>query len=180
MSVTTTTEPDVRDQGSSPRIPGVLLGLLRLALGWLLFWSGIDKLFALGYPTEDGAAVLDGASATEGYLKFGLDPAGPAHDLLSPMAGNPVADALYLAGTLGAGTALLLGVVTRIAATGAVTLMVMLWFSALPGDYNPFLDQHLVYALIGLVVVFSPAGDYLGLGRWWRSVPLVRNSAWLI
>ncbi|WP_235738087.1 DoxX family protein [Nocardioides alcanivorans] len=161
------------------RTSDLLVGLVRIALGWVLLWAGLDKVFGLGWPTEREASVLEGNSPTEGYLTFGLNPDGPAHDLLSGWAGNPVVDVLYLAGTLGAGLALMLGVVIRIAALGGGVLMVMLWFSALPLEHNPFFDQHLFYALIAVVVAVSPAGRQLGLGRWWSGTPLVRKAPWL-
>jgi len=163
----------------APAILGSLLGVLRIALGWVLLWAGVDKVFGLGYPTEDGQAVIDGASATEGYLQHALTPGSAAEPLLQPLAGNPLIDVLYLAGTLGAGVALLLGVGVRIAGLGGAALFVMLWFSSLPLEYNPFLDQHLFWALSCLLVVAADAGRHLGLGRWWQSTTLVSTRRWL-
>ncbi|MFV0533572.1 MAG: DoxX family protein [Cumulibacter sp.] len=161
-----------------PAVSGVttiMLGLLRIAFGWVLLWAGLDKIFGLGYPTESGQGVVDGGSVTEGYLSFGVNPDSPVHGMLTAMAGNPIAYALYLAATLGAGIALLLGIFVRIAAIGGAVLMFMLWLSMLPLEHNPFMDQHLLYALVGVAV----AGRYLGLGRWWSSTALVRAAPWL-
>lgn len=121
---------------------GMTLGLFRIALGWLLLWAGLDKLLGLGFPTERAGAVINGASATEGYLTYGLAPDSLAADLLGPLAGNPVADALYLLGAVGGGLALILGIGVRLAAIGGAILFLLLWFTAFPLEYNPVLDQH--------------------------------------
>lgn len=158
----------------------VSLGMLRLAFGWALFWSGIDKVFGLGFATKPEQSVLAGVSPTKGFLLHGLEADAPAAALLKPLAGNPVADTLFLLATVGAGLALLLGVGTRVAAIGGGVLMLNLWFASLPLAYNPFLDQHLFYAVAALSVLAFDSGRYLGLGTPWRNLPLVRGNRWLI
>ena len=157
----------------------VSLGLIRLGAGWALFWSGIDKVFGLGFGTAPAQSVLAGASPTKGFLLHGLPADAPAAALLKPLAGHPVADALFLLATVGAGLALLLGIGTRVAAVGGAILMLNLWFASLPLEYNPFLDQHLFYAIALLSVPVFDSGRYLGLGNAWRSLPLVRDHRWL-
>jgi len=164
---------------SLPTGLGPLLGLLRIALGWTLLWAGLDKVFGLGYPTASEQAVIDGASATEGYLQHALTPGSLAESALQPLAGNLLVDILYLAVTLGAGLALLLGVGVRIAGIGGAIFFAMLWFTSLPIEYNPFLDQHLFWAISCFVVVTADAGRYLGLGGWWQSTRLVSGLRWL-
>ncbi|MFC4138137.1 MULTISPECIES: DoxX family membrane protein [unclassified Microbacterium] len=168
-----------RTERSRAQVPGILLGVLRIALGWQLLWAGLDKVFGLGLATEPGKALINGFSPTRGYLEFGLDPAGIAYGALHPLAGHPVVDALYLLGTLGAGIALLLGVGVRVAGLGAATFMLLLWVSSFPLANNPFLDEHLFAVAAALLLAFSPSGDRLGLGRWWRSTPLVQRFGWL-
>ena len=162
------------------RLQQLSLGLLRVGFGWALFWSGIDKVFGLGFATKPEQSVLAGVSPTKGFLMHGLDADAPAAALLKPLAGNPVADALFLLATVGAGLALLLGIGTRVAAIGGGILMLNLWFASLPLQYNPVLDQHLLYAIAALSVLAFDSGRYLGLGTWWRQVPLVRANRWLI
>lgn len=158
----------------------ISLGIIRLGFGWALFWSGIDKLFGLGFATKPEQSVLAGVSPTKGFLLHGLDADAPAAALLKPLAGHPVADALFLLATVGAGLALLVGIGTRIAAIGGGILMLNLWFASLPLQYNPVLDQHLFYAIAALSVVAFDSGRYLGLGTAWRRVPLVQTHRWLI
>ncbi len=184
--MTTTTVSHAQNPVSVPgagvesrRFQQISLGLIRLGVGWALFWSGLDKVFGLGHPTTPEQSVLAGASPTKGLLLYGLPADAPAAALLKPLAGNPVADTLFLLATLGAGLALILGVGTRLAAVGGAVLMLNLWFASLPLEYNPFLDQHLFYA-IGLISVLAfDSGRYLGLGTVWRRLPFVRTQPWL-
>ncbi|MFE6996576.1 DoxX family membrane protein [Microbacterium sp. NPDC057659] len=179
IAPTDTAHATPRRERAKAQVPGVLLGVLRIALSWQLLWSGLDKVFGLGLATEPGKAVINGFSPTRGYLEFGLDPAGFAFGALHPIAGHPVVDVLFLLGTVGAGLALLLGVGVRIAGLGAAAFMLLLWVSAFPLANNPFLDEHLFAVAAALLLAFSPAGDHLGLGRWWRSTPLVKRFGWL-
>lgn len=165
--------------GAAHPLQQVSLGLIRLGVGWALFWSGIDKVFGLGFGTAPGQSVLAGASPTKGFLLHGLPADAPAAALLKPLAGHPVVDTLFLLATVGAGLALLLGIGTRIAAIGGAVLMLNLWFASLPLEYNPFLDQHLFYAIALLSVPVFDSGRYFGLGNYWRSLPPVRGRRWL-
>ncbi len=42
------------------------------------------------------------------------------------------------------------------------------------------LDDHLIGALAVLTVGLVHAGDTVGLGRWWKKQPIVRQNRWLI
>lgn len=161
------------------RTASSLLGALRILLGTVLFWAGLDKLLGLGFPTESGEGVVDGSSATQGYLAYGIEEGAPAHEVLTPLAGNPVIDVLYLLATLGAGLAIVLGVAMGPAAVGAATLFLGLWFSSWPLEFNPVIDEHLVYAVAALALAALHAGRHLGLGRWWESTRLVQRHGWL-
>lgn len=161
------------------RLAGTTIGLFRITLGWLLLWAGADKFFGLGHPTAAGQSVLDGSSATEGYLTHGIADGAPASAILSPLAGNIVVDALYLAVTIGGGLVLLLGILVRLAATGAIVFFGALWFSSFPLEYNPAIDQHLVYALGAALIATLNGGRFLGLGRRWEATGIVRSRPWL-
>jgi thiosulfate dehydrogenase [quinone] large subunit len=78
-------------------------------------------------------------------------------------------------GLLAIGVALMLGIGMRIAAASGALLLTFMWLASLPLDNNPFMDDHLVYAvvLIGLAAVH--AGDTIGLGRTWARTELVRR-----
>ncbi len=71
----------------------------------------------------------------------------------------------------------MLGVFTRIAAASGAVLMVLMWAAALPLDNNPFMDDHLVYAGVLVLLALIGAGRYLGLGAAWERLPMVKKYA---
>jgi thiosulfate dehydrogenase [quinone] large subunit len=154
----------------------VLAGL-RLALGWIFLWAFVDKLFGLGFATEEKAAWINGGHPTEGFLKFAA--AGPFKEFYNGIAGAAWADWLFMTGLLGIGVALLLGIGMRVAAAAGAVMMVLMWTAVLPPENNPFMDDHLVYAGVLVLLALTGAGATLGLGGWWAKLPLVRRFGWL-
>jgi len=161
---------------------------LRLSLGWVFLWAFLDKVFALGLATgrdaETGAvdrfgdaAWIHGGSPTLGFLKFGTD--GPLAGFYQSFAGAAWADWLFMLGLVGIGAALMLGVAMRIATVAGVAMLVMMWSAVLPPANNPFMDDHLVYALTLVALLLAGAGKTLGLGRAWERLPVVRRNAFL-
>ncbi|MEO5876383.1 MAG: hypothetical protein ABIS86_12170 [Streptosporangiaceae bacterium] len=145
----------------------------RLSLGWIFLWAFLDKTFGLGHDTADKAAWVNGGHPTQGFMAKGTK--GPFADLYQNMAGNAFVDWLFMLGLLGIGTALILGIGMRIAAGAGALLLVLMWTAVLPPANNPFMDDHLIYALLIVGLALVSAGNTLGLGRWWQSTPLVRN-----
>jgi thiosulfate dehydrogenase [quinone] large subunit len=146
---------------------------LRLALGWVFLWAFLDKLFGFGFATPEARAWINGGKPTAGFLK-GVE--GPFAGFYNGMAGAAWADWLFMAGLLGIGVALVAGIGLRVAAVAGGLLLVMMWTAALPLDNNPFLDDHLVYAGVLVLLALAKAGDTLGLGRWWAKTPLVKRA----
>ena len=167
---------------------GPVLGVLRLSLGWVFLWAFLDKLLALGFATgrdaESGvvdrfgdAAWINGGSPTKGFLSFGT--AGPLKDFYGSFAGAAWADWLFMIGLLGIGIALMLGVAMRIATVSGMAMLVMMWSAALAPANNPFMDDHLIYALTLGVLLGIGAGHHLGLGTVWNRLALVQQHRWL-
>jgi thiosulfate dehydrogenase (quinone) large subunit len=161
-----------------------LAAAIRISLGWIFLWAFLDKLLALGFATgadaETGTtdrfgpqAWINGGSPTKGFLEFGTT--GPLADFYRSFAGATWADWLFMIGLAGIGLALLLGIGVRLAAGFGALLVVMMWSAALPPENNPFLDDHLIYALVLVLLATANAGRTLGLGRWWASLSLVRR-----
>jgi thiosulfate dehydrogenase [quinone] large subunit len=47
--------------------------------------------------------------------------------------------------------------------------------SAIWPENNPFLDEHVVEFIILIGLAYVGAGRYLGRGRWWERVSIVRR-----
>jgi thiosulfate dehydrogenase (quinone) large subunit len=162
--------------------------LTRLSLGWVFLWAFLDKTFALGFATGKDpatgavdyfgpAAWINGGSPTKGFLSFGTK--GPLADFYSGLAGNPVVDWVFMIGLLGIGLALILGIGMRIAAGTGALMLLMMWSAALWPDNNPFMDDHIVYALVLVLLALLGAGTTWGLGKQWESIPFVQKHGWL-
>jgi thiosulfate dehydrogenase [quinone] large subunit len=154
-----------------------LLAGIRLALGWVFLWAFLDKLVGLGRGTPAANAWLDGGSPTAGFL--GKAATGPFAGLYHSIAGNVVVDVLFMAALLGIGLALILGIGMRIAAAAGALLTVLMWTAVLPPETNPFMDDHLVYAAVLILLALLGAGTTWGFGRRWAATPLVRRNTWL-
>jgi thiosulfate dehydrogenase (quinone) large subunit len=182
MTATTSSSPDTRTGGEGrPGAVGILAGITRLSIGWVFLWAFLDKLFGLGFATQKESAWLEGGSPTEGFLTFGTK--GPFKDFFGSFAGAAWADWLFMIGLLGIGLGLMLGVMVRISAW-AGALMLMLMYAAAPPmvnlaeapSNNPFMDDHIVYAVVLLLLAEMGAGRWLGLGGWWERQDAVRKN----
>jgi thiosulfate dehydrogenase [quinone] large subunit len=153
------------------------LAITRLSLGWVFLWAFLDKTFGLGHETTNDASWINGGSPTEGFLAHGAK--GPFTDFYHSIAGDAWADWLFMIGLAGIGLALVLGVTMRIAAAAGALLLVMMWTVVLPPDNNPFMDDHLIYALVLVVLALTAAGRTLGLGRVWERLPVIARFPFL-
>jgi len=157
-------------EGQSARY---LAAAIRVCLGWVFLWAFLDKLFGWGRATPAGKGWLDGGSPTEGFLTNAT--AGPFKDLYAGIAGAGWADALFMLGLGGIGVALTLGIGMRIATWSGALLLVLMWTAVLPPSNNPFMDDHLIYALVLISLWLTGAGRTLGLGRSWDRLSVVRR-----
>ncbi|GAA1993201.1 DoxX family membrane protein [Isoptericola halotolerans] len=146
--------------------------VLRLLIAFQFLWAFADKTFGLGLATPAENAWVAGGSPTMGFLS---NVEGPFAGFFGALAGVAVVDWLFMLGLLGIGLAFALGIGMRVAAVSGAVMLVMMWMAALPIEVNPFLDDHLIEAvlLIGLAAV--AAGDTLGLGRRWAATDLVQR-----
>jgi thiosulfate dehydrogenase (quinone) large subunit len=150
---------------------------LRLSLGWIFLWAFLDKLFGLGHETKTAQAWIHGGSPTNGFLKMGAQ--GPFADFYHGIAGATWANWLFMLGLAGIGTALILGIAMRIAAASGALLLVLMWTAVLPPENNPFMDDHIVYALVLVLLALLGAGRFLGLGGAWERLPIVQRYPFL-
>jgi thiosulfate dehydrogenase [quinone] large subunit len=172
-----TPDPTPALSGRAATATRYLLAGIRLALGWVFLWAFLDKLFGLGLSTPATNSWLNGGSPTAGFL--GKAATGPFTGFYHSIAGSVVVDVLFMAALLGIGIALILGIGMRIAAGAGALLLVLMWTAVLPPENNPFMDDHLIYAAVLVVLALMGAGDVLGLGHRWAATPLVRRNTWL-
>lgn len=150
-----------------------VLAVARIALGWTFLWAFLDKTFGLGFATERADAWVNGGSPTYGYLNFATE-GKVFHDFFAGLAG-PVTDWVFMLGLLGIGVALTLGIGMRIAAASGALMLLLMWAAALPLENNPFMDDHIVYAVVLVALAVFGADRTWGLGRRWERLPLVQR-----
>lgn len=140
-------------------------------MGWIFLWPFLDKLLGLGYATEYGKGWIDGFSPTTGFLNFATK--GPFEEFFKGLAGNPLVDWIFMIGLLGIGISLILGIGVRLATFSGAVMLLLMYFSALPPEHNPFIDEHIIYAIVLLLFPLLNTGDYLGFGNKWKKSKLV-------
>lgn len=152
-------------------------GFLRLLMGWIFLWPFLDKLFGFGIATKSAQAWVNGGSPTMGFLKLAAK--GPFADFYHGLAGQPAVDWAFMLALLVLSLALFLGIGMQLAAAGGTLLLALIYTAALPPANNPFLDEHIVYAVVLIGLAFTHAGRTWGLGLRWISTPLVQHHRWL-
>ncbi|GAA2212308.1 DoxX family membrane protein [Nonomuraea monospora] len=147
--------------------------IARISIGWIFLWAFLDKTFGWGLATPAERAWVAGGSPTTGFLKStGENALG---GFFGSLAGQPWVDWLFMAGLLGVGLALILGIGTRIAAGAGSAMLLLMWAAELPLENNPFMDDHIIYSIVLIGLALAGAGRTLGLGN----LPIVRRTPWL-
>ncbi len=168
---------DRTPQTSEPvRSPALAIGLavLRIGYGLTFLWAFFDKLLGLGFATKPENAMLSGGSPTKGFLSNSAE--GPFKDVYLAISGAAWADVLFMAGLLGIGLALTLGIGMRIAGVSGAIMYVLMWTVALPPTTNPVIDDHILGAIAVVVLALALSGDTWGLGRWWSRTSVVQRA----
>jgi thiosulfate dehydrogenase [quinone] large subunit len=162
-------------------------GVLRLAIGWVFLWAFLDKLLALGFASGrdpktgvadrfGDAAWIHGGSPTDGFLSFGLHTKEPFTGFYEGLAGSSLIEWVYMLSMAAIGIALMLGIATRLAAGAGIVWMLLFYTaSALSPENNPFLDDHIIYAIVLAGIAIVGGGRYLGLGRQWERLSFVQK-----
>jgi len=144
-------------------VMGPMTLLLRLTMGWIFVWSGFDKLL--------------GDFSSAGFLANGTQ--GPLGDWFQGLAQNQAAldviDPLVVWGQILIGLALVFGVGTRFALLWAGAMSFMFYIAQFPPANNPFMDEHLVYILLFVLLGALGAGRILGLDAIIERLPWVRR-----
>ena len=153
-----------------------ILGFLRISLGFIFLWSFLDKLFGLNFSTPADKSWLLGNSPTFGFLS---NSQGPFSGFYKAIAGNIFVDWLFMLGLLLVGLALILGIFMRMASYSGSLMLILIYLASLPLEHNPIIDEHIIYLLVLILLPYLKSGNYLGFGRLWSRMNLVRKYGFL-
>lgn len=137
----------------------ILFIAIRVSLGLIFLWAFFDKLFGLGFSTAAEASWLAGGSPTSGYLLYGTH--GPLAEVFQALAGQIWVDWLFMTGLLGIGAGLVSGYALRISAYAGSVLMILMYISAFPPEHHPFLDEHIIYTLMLLLIAHRAPNKWI-------------------
>ncbi len=159
------------------------LAVLRLATGFIFLWAFFDKTFGLGFSTPAARAWINGGTPSQGFLNS-PSVVGPLKPFFAAIA-SPASDILFMAGMLGIGVAVMLGIGLRVSAVAGTIIMLFMYlaewsFGANAASTNPVVDYHIIYAIALIAVAVFTAGDTFGFGRAWKSLPAVGKHRWLV
>lgn len=138
--------------------------LLRLAMGWVMFYAGFTKLID---PAWSAAGYIGNSSVAPDFFAFLARP-----DVL------PIVNMLNMWGLTLIGAALILGVFVRLSSFLGFVLMVLYYLPIFPPQHG-LVDEHVIYALVFLVFLTVPVGNILGLDGALSRLRFVKNSSLL-
>lgn len=124
--------------------------LLRLALGWVFFYAGWEKL------------TMQGGFSAKGFL-FNLHGIFSAFYL--PLAGNHIIDLLVVWGEILIGICLISGLLVRFASFWGIVMMLLFYFAQYPPKNAFLVDNHIIYVLVLVYFMASNAGCFWGMDK---------------
>lgn len=144
------------------QLQNISLFLLRVALGWMFFYTGITKVIN---PTWSAAGYLGAAKTFPFFYQW-----------LSSPALLPVTNFINAWGLTLLGISLLLGIGVRLSSALGAVLMLLYYLPVLDFPYpNPnsfIVDQHIIYIAALLVLGAFRAGRAWGLEEWCAGLPI--------
>ena len=158
------------------------IALIRIAMGWVFLFAGIEKFLNL-----DGGTPFSAA----GFLKFGTagswpgvdlaqgDYLNPTHPFWASIAGNAglisVINVLVVFGELAIGAALILGLFTRFASLMGVIMLSFFYIAA--WDFSlGIVNEQLMYAIVTGGLGIIGAGQVFGLDTVIEKTEFVRKT----
>jgi thiosulfate dehydrogenase [quinone] large subunit len=152
------------------RVHELAVAGLRIAVGVIFLWAGLEKL--LGPEPFSAAGFLQfGTSGSLGWPFVSGEVAegtvfNPTHGFWVSLSGNDatmtVINVLVPFGQIGIGLSLILGLFTRFGAAMGTLMMGLFFFAAWDFEFG-IVNQHLTYALVTAFLGYIGAGKYFGL-----------------
>jgi thiosulfate dehydrogenase [quinone] large subunit len=159
--------------------------LLRVVVGVIMLWAGLEKL--IGEAGWSAAGFLQYATGgTLGWPFVSGEVAegtiyNPTHDFWVNLASNAqamqVVNALVVVGEIAIGIALILGLLTRFAATMGALMMFFFFIAAWNFAYG-IVNQHLTYLVMFLAAAGIGAGNYYGLDAMLAQTGFAQRNKW--
>lgn len=153
----------------SERWVGYSLFTLRIVMGWVLFYAGIDKLLDSEWTAK---GYLMGAANRDGSLFPGFWET-MAQDYIG------IVDPLNAWGVTLVGLALILGVLVRWSAFWGAVTMLFYYLSSFPLSHSFYIDDHIVYATLLFGLGAFGAGRILGIDEFLEETTIVQQNPWL-
>ena len=148
------------------------LAIFRIAVGYMMLWGFLDKMFGLGYETPAGGALIDGVSPSS-YVTWMTG--GIFGDLFDSIAGNAFIDFLMMAGMLVMGITLVTGIASKLTTIFMGMFLLVMYCIHVPPTDNPILDYHITW-IITLAAVYLLGGfDRLSLNARWKELGIVKR-----
>ena len=155
------------------------IAVLRVATGIVFLTAGLEKF--LGAEPFSAAGFLKGATTGVPYLGTAAEGVvyNPTHDFWVSLAGNatlmPIVNWLVVAGEIGIGALLILGLFTRFAAV-AGALMMGLFFVATWDFSHGVINEQLMYGIVTAVLGVVAAGRYYGFDAVLEKAATIRRA----
>lgn len=162
---------------------------LRIVVGVIFLWAGLEKLIGAGASGFSAAGFLEfGTGGSLGWPFVAGEVAegtvfNPTQGIWAGLAANQtllgIIDVLVPWGQVGIGLSLILGLLTRFGAAMGTLMMLFFFLSAWEFEFG-IVNQHLTYAVVTAFIGYIGAGNYFGLDRGLadRVSPTVRR--WLL
>ena len=148
------------------------LSVFRILIGWLFIWGFLDKTFGLGYKTPAEGAWVNGGSPSSFvvYVTKGM-----FADFFNSLAGNAFVDVLFMTGLLIIGTAIILGIGTKLTTIFSIVFFIVMYAICIPPEDNPLIDHRIILS-VGMVAIYYLGGyEKLSLYDKWKEFPLVKQ-----
>ncbi len=139
----------------------ISLFLLRVTIGWMMFYAGISHVLN---PKFSAAGYLAGAKVLTGFY----------HWLASPGI-LPVVNFVNEWGLTLLGVSLILGIGVRLSTKLGALLMALYWLPLgilHPDAHSLIVDDHIIYAAALLLLSSLSAGRVWGLDNWCSNLPI--------
>ena len=143
-----------------------ILFVTRVVMGWLFFYAGITKVLD---PTWSAAGYLNNAKTFPSFYRW-----------LATSSLLPITNFLNKWGLTLIGVCLILGLFVYLAGKLGALMMILYYFPVLTFPYiisahAYIIDEHIIYALVLLLLAKLEAGQVYGLYRWCVNLPICQK-----